>query len=612
MHSFMRKALWLIVHANLFYGTILATPPDSISGQHLLGSSFGTPFNTTYDYVIVGGGAAGLTLANRLSASGQYSIGVIEAGSFYEISNSNISFIPRFTWTGSGNGLADANPLVDWMLMTEPEMGIGGRQIHYTRGRTLGGSTARNHMVYHRATKGSYKKWADDVGDSSYEWENWSPYFDKSTTFYQADMSKRFANSTPDEDPAGARSKDGPVPISYTNWPLAITTWFMKATEAVGMKRIPSFIDGDLIGTSWNLRAVEPDTMVRASSETAYLRPALKRGNLIVHHTTMATKIVFNGTTAVGVACDTLGQKFQISARKEVILSAGAVHSPQLLMVSGIGPAATLQKFNIPVLVDAPGVGQGIEDHPTISVMRKVTPPSSTVLNTAAKMQAAIESYNANATGPLVSTGGELVAWEKVPLNLVSNNTAAALAKTPADWPELEYLVSSTYPGTPPDNGDYAGLSVVLVNTFSRGNVTIASSSVFDHPLMTVNFLTDPRDKDIMIAGFRRAREILNNPVLSPVVVGPEAVPGTNVTTDEQIWAYIQGGARTISHVSCTCKMGKSGDEMAVVDSKGLVFGVEKLRIVDLSAVPFLPPGHPMSTVYALAEKTADLILKGE
>ncbi|KAF2730500.1 GMC oxidoreductase [Polyplosphaeria fusca] len=581
-------------------------------GQHLLGSSFGIPLNKTYDYVIIGGGTAGLTLANRLSASGTYSIGVVEAGSFYELSNSNLSQIPRYVWTGAGTGFDDANPLVDWMLRTEPEMGIGGQRIHYPRGRTLGGSSARNHMVYHRATKGAYDKWAEEVGDPSYEWENWKAYFDKSTTFYPADMSKRFANSTPDEDPAGAKSKDGPVSISYTNYPLAITTWFMKATEAAGMKRLASWIDGELIGTSYNLRTTEPDTMVRASAETAYLRPALKRTNLVVHHSTMAMKILFEGTEAVGVLCETLGKSFQLTARKEVILSAGAVQSPQLLMISGIGPRETLRRFDIPVLVDAPGVGQGIEDHPTASVLRKVVPPSSTVLDSPEQKEAAIRDFNRDGTGPLASTGGDLTAWEKVPRRLVSNKTAAALSTVPEDWPDLEYLITSTYPGTPPDHDEYAGIAVVLVNTFSRGNLTISSSSMHDLPVITINFLTDARDREVMIAAVRRTREILNSPVLSPVVVGPEAVPGNDTTTDAQIWKYIQSSSRTISHVSCTCKMGQQGDKSAVVDSRGMVFGVKKLRIVDASAIPFLPPGHPMSTVYALAEKMAEHISKGE
>ena len=216
-------------------------------------------------------------------------------------------------------------------------------------------------MVYHRATKGSYKKWADEVGDEGYEWENWKIYFDKSTTFHPADNSKRFANSTPEDDPAGRRATSGPVSIAYANWVLPITSWVLRAVEALGMKPIPGFIDGELIGSSWNIRAVDAKTQVRESSETAYLRPALKRPNLFVYHSTTALKVLFEGTEAVGVLCNTLGKEFSLAAKKEVIVSAGAFQSPQLLMVSGIGPKETLEKFGIPVLVDAPGVGKGME-----------------------------------------------------------------------------------------------------------------------------------------------------------------------------------------------------------------------------------------------------------
>jgi choline dehydrogenase len=414
----------------LLSSTAFAVDEDNITGQKLLGSSFGTPVtNATYDYLIVGGGTAGLALANRLTESGKHTVAVIEAGSFYEISNSNLSMIPRWVWNGAGLDFSDANPLVDWMIETEPEDGLQGQRIHYPRGRCLGGSSARNHMVYHRATKGSYKKWADDVGDASYEWENFSKYFDKSTTFYEADMSKRnLANSTPAEDPAGKRATDGPVSIAYANFALSFSTWVIKALNALGLPNIPGFIDGDLIGVSWNLRTVDPKTQVRVSAETAYLRPALQRTNLIVYHTTTALKVLFNGTEAVGVQCSTLGKKFTLSARNELIVSAGAFQSPQLLMVSGIGPKETLQRYSIPVLKDAPGVGQGMEvrhrsrvsrggeyradfekDHPGFSVTYKVRLESSTVLDSPAKNEQAVKDYLKDGTGPLGSTGGELV-----------------------------------------------------------------------------------------------------------------------------------------------------------------------------------------------------------
>ncbi|KAH7117032.1 glucose-methanol-choline oxidoreductase [Dendryphion nanum] len=605
------KLIPALLTLTLLFTSVSCTPADSITGQSLLGSSFGIPgLNSTFDYVIIGGGTAGLALANRLTISGTNTVAVIEAGSFYELGNGNQSQIPRNVWNGAGKTLTDANPLVDWMFETEPEMGIGGVRMHYTRGRCLGGSSARNHMVYHRATVGAYKKWADEVGDASYEWENWKRYFDRSTTFHKADGAKRFANSTPEYDPAGERARDGPVAISYPNWATPITSWILRATVSLGMDAVPGWIDGVLIGSSWGLRSMDPRTQVRESSETAYLRPALKRTNLIVYHSTMATKVLFNGTEAFGVTASTLGRSFQLLARKEVILSAGAFQSPQLLMLSGIGPRETLDKFKIPVLVDAPGVGQGMEDHPGVNLAHKVKVPSSTVLDTPKKYQEAIREYLQNGAGPLTSTGGEVVAWDKVPRRLISNSSAAVLDKLPEDWPDLEFLSTTAFPGPkPPDNGDYAGLTVVLVSTVSRGNVTISSNSIFDPPVINVNFLTHKIDQELAIAAIRRGREILAHASLEPVIDGPEVVPGIGITTDEQLLKYIQASGLTISHVSCTNKMGKEGDKSAVVDAKGKVFGVQRLRVIDVSAIPFLPPGHPMATVYALAEKLADDIL---
>jgi choline dehydrogenase len=331
------------------------------ASQARLGSSFGTPFNSTYDYLIVGGGTAGLVLANRLTSSGLHTVAVIEAGSFYEIDNGNVSQIPRYVWSGADLGFSDVNPLVDWEFETEPEEGIGGARIHYPRGKTLGGSSARNHMIYHRPTKGSLNRWADDVEDEVYKWDNFKRYYDKSVTFHPADTTKRMENSTPPHDPAGERASSGPVQISYASYVLPFASWAIKAANALGMKQLPGYLDGELIGSGWNMQTTDPKTMVRDSSETAYLTSALKQPNLIVHHSTMALKVLFEGVQAVGVACSTQGKEFTLHAKKEVIVSAGAFQSPQLLMVSGIGPKATLEKFGIPVSVDAPGIGQGMQ-----------------------------------------------------------------------------------------------------------------------------------------------------------------------------------------------------------------------------------------------------------
>jgi choline dehydrogenase len=251
-----------------------------------------------------------------------------------------------------------------------------------------------------------------------------------------------------------------------------------------------------------------------------------------------------------------------------------------------------------------------MQDHPAVGVTYKMKVPSSTVLDTPEKVQVATQDFILNGAGPLTSTGGDVLGWEKMPQRLLSNNTIASLAATPEDWPDVEYLTQSSYPGTAPDKDDYGGITAVLVNTFSRGNISISSTSMLDHPVITIGFLSDPRDQDLAIAAIRRTREILTHSTLAEVLVGSEAVPGNGTATDAQILKYIQGSARTIAHVSCTCKMGKQEDKLAVVDSKGKVFGTGRLRVVDLSAVPFLPPGHPVATVYALAEKAAENIIK--
>lgn len=182
----------------------------------------------------------------------------------------------------------------------------------------------------------------------------------------------------------------------------------------------------------------------------------------------------------------------------------------------------------------------------------------------------------------------------------------------PKDWPDFEIMTAEGYPGpSPPDDGDYIGLVVALVNTFSRGTVSISSASALDPPVIHINFMSDPRDQEMLVAGVRRAREILADKNLEAVLVGEEVVPGNATQSDEEILSYTRNAANIFFHASTTCKMGKKGDPNAVVDSQSRVFGVERLRVIDLSAVPFLPPGHPMSTVYALAEKQAAAILGG-
>ncbi|KAI0600487.1 glucose-methanol-choline oxidoreductase [Biscogniauxia sp. FL1348] len=583
----------------------------------LLGSSFGLPGdNATYDYVIVGGGTAGLTVAARLVEQKAGSVAVIEAGSFYELGNGNLSQIPGNDGAFTGKGVHDWQPLVDWGYLTTPQEGAYNTTLHYTQGKVFGGSSARNFMVYQRGTNASYQLWADAVGDDSYTFENLLPYFDKSTNFTGPNMEKRFANSTPEYDISTLNS-GGAVSVSYTNHPQVLATWAVGGLEQIGIPVINGFQSGQLIGQSYSLFTIDADTMVRDSSETSYLQNSLDNPDFTLYHFTLAKKIIFDGEKkATGVVVNTQGSEYTLSANKEVIVSAGVFGSPQLLLASGVGPAATLEEVGVPVVADRPGVGQGMQDHIYYGVSYRVNAPTFSSLLNAEYAAEQAELFNINATGILTNPTADVLAWEKVPDHLrsgFSNSTLEALAEYPDDWPELEYISLGSWLGTdedsrhgdPGDGYNYGTLVIAIVAPRSRGYVSISSPDTAVQPIINPNFLTDQTDVDVAVAGFKRAREFWATDKMQEFVIGEEAYPGTNVTTDAEIEDVIRRSFNAIYHASCTCAMGKEDDPLAVLDSQARVYGVQGLRVIDASSFPLLPPGHPQSTLYALAEKIA-------
>lgn len=249
---------------------------------------------------------------------------------------------------------------MEWF--TNYSKGANGAASHYARGKCLGGNSARNYMTYHVSSTGAYQRWADMVGDQSYALQNLMPYFEKSQNFTPPNMELRSSNSTPSYNSASL-GKGGPLSISFPNYAQAWGTWAAKGLSAIGMKSIDGFTYGQLIGQAYSLNTIDATQQTRVSSETAYLRPSLaKRPNFLVFQSTLAKKILFDSSkTAKGVQVDSSGEVYTLFAKKEIILSAGSFQSPQLLMVSGVGPAATLQEHNIPVVADRPGVGQNMQ-----------------------------------------------------------------------------------------------------------------------------------------------------------------------------------------------------------------------------------------------------------
>ena len=379
-----------------------------------------------------------------------------------------------------------------------------------------------------------------------------------------------------------------------------------------------------MLGSAYATFTIDPINAERSSSESSFLRAALKGTALQVYKQTLAQQILFNSNKiAIGVSVSTGGLNYTLSAKKEVIVSAGAFQSPQLLMVSGIGPTAILQSLNIPVVQDLPGVGQNLWDQPWFgSSFRVNVPTASFLINDPRAYAEAIQAYTTGATGPLSISSGGIFGWEKLPnatRATLSPSTLSALSRFPADWPELEWLPVSAFLGyqenhqtaDPLDGYNYASLGTALITPLSRGNLSIKSSSMADGPLINPNWITDPADIEVAIAAFKRQRQVWS--VLSKynVTIGEEVFPGVAVQNDSQILEWIRNAVTPIWHASSTCKMGRRNDPMAVIDSQARVFGVHRLRVVDASSLPFLPPGHPQSTIYALALKITNNILVG-
>ncbi|KAK3942480.1 GMC oxidoreductase [Diplogelasinospora grovesii] len=575
----------------LLFSLSFLTLTSGAKRKRLPSSAYAVPgTNATYDYLVVGGGTAGLALASRLAES--FRVAVIEAGGFYELDNGNASVVPYYSLTIpslSSSPDYPHQPLFDWDLVSQPQVGGGNRRIHYAQSKTLGGCSAHNTMAYLRSTRGTQDRWAQIAGDDSYKWDNMLPYYKKSVTLTPPNWQKRnmpnatFTYDTTAFNPAGQGG--GPVQISWANWVDPAATWLAKCLQGMGMpKSDVGFTSGTLSGFgAWTNTEIDPTTAER-SSATEYLKQAIENTEIMVYHQTQAMKINFDNTKrARSVLVSTMGLEYTLSASKEVIVSAGVYHSPQLLMVSGVGPKATLQKYNIPVVSDLP-VGQGLQDQIWFTVSSGITSPNAIqIASDPANREILLREYLDDQSGVLSSAGGYL-AFEKLPSEFrtaFSKRTASALAALPSDFPEIEYIVT----GFPDGKGGSAGaLTATILHPYSFGSVTISSGSMLDKPVFDMGWLTDSADTELALAAFK---------------LGPEIAPGSAVQSDADILDYIRKNCNQMWHPSGTCRMGKAGDGKSIVDMTGL-------RVLDTSIFPFANPGHPTATLYALAEKLAD------
>ncbi|CAI7626971.1 unnamed protein product [Penicillium glandicola] len=571
----------------------------------------------TFDYVVVGGGTAGNVIATRL-AQNDFDVALIEAGDHYELQS--VAEFPAAVVLPTGSDPTTSS-FVDWGFVTRDQPGANRRAIHFARGKCLGGSSALNYMIYQRPTRESMDQWATAVNDSSYGFDQVLPFYKKSVDFTPPNTEYRVQNASADYDANAYDSDGGPLQLSYANFAEPFSSWMSLGMEAIGIVQAEDFNLGNIMGAQYCTSTIDPSNELRSSS--ASFLSKITPNSLTTYTNTLAKKVIFDrNKKATGVQVKgLLGNIVTLSALEEVIISAGAFQSPQLLMVSGIGPPEQLKEHGIDILANRPGVGQNMWDHPFFAPSYRVrvttfTKFATDMLYAADQIIEGIVAKNGFLTSPVA----DFLAWEKIPRffrSAFSQKTQSKLARFPSDWPEAEYMSGAGYIGNasnllttqPKDGYQYASMLGVLITPMSRGNITLKSADTSDLPVINPNWLDDQADQEVVVAMFKRIRQAFQSKAMEPVIIGEEYNPGPHVQSDEQILEFIKDNVMTLWHPSCTCKMGTSGDDMAVVDSQARVYGVEGLRVVDASAFPFLPPGHPQSTVYMLAEKiAADII----
>ncbi|KAL6155555.1 hypothetical protein ACJBU6_05769 [Exserohilum turcicum] len=521
----------------------------------------------------------------------------------------SIAARPYYSTLYNGPNADDYQPLIDWGFFTEPMPGANGRRFFYAQGKTLGGSSARNQQIYHRATKGWYATMANITGDPAYLWDNMLPFMKKSFSFTPPDITYRAENSSVNFTLSSFDSPGGPVHLSYPKYAQPISSFGPQGYAAAGIKPANGFLDGNLLGYGYWPFTLRPTDSTRSSTESAFLSRTAARTSLKIYQSCMARNLLFDANKrAFGVNVTVAGKRpFVLHARKEIIVSGGFINSPHLLMVSGIGPRATLEKYNIPVVSDLPGVGQNLHDTPALGgiIHASSVPGRSGWTRTAESFNDAVESYLKNGSGPLSSPASDFAAWDKFPEAYTRNmsaSTQAYLQDLASDWPNVEYVLqaSERVLSATQAASNTGVLGAILTSASSRGNITIQSADNSVVPLVYTGWLDSPEDQEMAVAAYRRARAIASG--IS--AFGAEIAPGANVTTDAEILQYIRTkGIGAIHHGAATCAMGRTAARGAVVDSKARVFGVKGLRVVDSSSLPFSAPGHTQGVTYAHAEK---------
>ncbi|TWG88102.1 choline dehydrogenase [Cupriavidus gilardii J11] len=527
----------------------------------------------TYDYIIVGGGTAGCVLANRLTQDADVSVLLLEAGGKDD-----------YHWIHIPVGYlyCIGNPRTDWMYRTVAEAGLNGRSLIYPRGRVLGGCSSINGMIYMRGQREDYDEWARLTGDDGWRWDNVLPLFKRSEDHH------RGANEF---HGAGGEWRVEPQRLRWD-----ILERFIEAAEQAGIPRTDDFNRGDNFGVGYF--EVNQRRGIRWNTSKAFLRRASERPNLTIVTGAQVSELTFEGRRCTGLRYVGGGQSHTAGARREVILAAGAINSPQLLELSGIGRPDRLRALGIPVRQALPGVGENLQDHLQLRMIVKVD--GVRTLNTRAsswwgKLGIGLQ-YAWNQSGPMSMAPSQLGAFAK--------------SDEGQSRPNVEYHVqplSLDKFGEPLHTFNAFTASVCNLRPTSRGSVHIDSADFRQPPVIAPNYLSTDEDRKVAADSLRLTRRIVASPALAPYRP-VEWLPGPDVDSDEALARAAGDIGTTIFHPVGTCRMGRADDPAAVVDQRLRVIGIEGLRVVDASVMPVITSGNTNSPTIMIAERASDMI----